>query len=126
MHTDTANISFFIFLSSIVLKVTSYQLPPHVRTIKNIYNSHSYSKTTFISRHQHDQSTTKLHSSTTINANTVPKREHSVNGLKCIEITIPLPKIGNVTILEANAASQDTLVNSALGEESNHKLNTFL
>lgn len=124
MHTDTANISFFIFLSSIVLKATSYQLPPHVRTIKNTYNSHSYSKTTFISRHQHDQSTTKLHSSTTINTNTVPKREHSVNGLKCIEITIPLPKIGNVTILEANAASQDTLVNSALGEESNHKLNT--
>ena len=27
-------------------------------------------------------------------------------------------------MLEANAASQDTLVNSALGEENNHKLNT--
>ena len=51
-------------------------------------DSHSHSKTTFISRHQHDQSTTKLHSLTPFNDNAVPKREHSVNGLKYIGIAM--------------------------------------
>lgn len=117
------NISFFLFLSSIVRKATLYQLPSyhHARSIKSLRNSHSYSKTFVVGQHHHHHpSATRLHSSTT----TYAKEEHSVNGLKCIEITIPLPLIGDVTILEANADSQDTLVNSALGEESNHKLNT--
>ena len=45
------------------------------------------------------------------------KTHHQVKGIDCVEVTITLPSIGNVTILEATAAAQETLVDLALLED---------
>jgi predicted nicotinamide N-methyase len=43
-----------------------------------------------------------------------PPRRHQVNGIDFVEVVIPLPFIGDVTILEATASAQDALVDLAL------------
>jgi hypothetical protein len=39
---------------------------------------------------------------------------HVVNGVECVEIRVELPLAGNVTVIEATAKSQNTLVDMAL------------
>lgn len=39
---------------------------------------------------------------------------HVVNGVECVEIRVELPLVGNVTVIEATAKSQNTLVDMAL------------
>merc|ERR1719296_166979 len=109
MKTHATQASLILLLS-IARRATPYQLPSLSITTK-----YSHTSTTNLIR----RSSTGLHSRATAST------EHTVNGLKCVEITIPLPKIKDVTILEANADSQDTLVNSALEDpdDDNYKLN---
>lgn len=49
---------------------------------------------------------------------------HSVNGIECVEVTVSLPQLGPVTILEATAGSQDLLVNLALEDEQEQTINS--
>jgi predicted nicotinamide N-methyase len=42
------------------------------------------------------------------------RHTHTVDDIQCVEVTIELPVVGQVTILEATAASQETLVDIAL------------
>lgn len=42
---------------------------------------------------------------------------HTVNGVNCVEVKTSLPLVGEITILEATADSQDLLVNLALEDE---------
>jgi len=46
-------------------------------------------------------------------------RHHIVDGIECTEVTIDLPLVGSVTILEATAKSQERLVDIALAMDSN-------
>jgi predicted nicotinamide N-methyase len=46
-----------------------------------------------------------------------PDAFHTVAGVRCIPVTTTLPRIGDVTILEATADAQEALVNAALEEE---------
>ena len=43
--------------------------------------------------------------------------KHVVDGIECVEVSIDLPIVGRITILEATAESQEDLVNMALEEE---------
>lgn len=45
-------------------------------------------------------------------------RHHIVDGIECTEVTIDLPVVGSVTILEATAKSQERLVDIALAMDS--------
>ena len=47
-----------------------------------------------------------------------PLSIHSVEGMRCIEVKTSLPLVGEITILEATAESQEDLVNLALEEET--------
>jgi predicted nicotinamide N-methyase len=47
------------------------------------------------------------------------KELHYIDGIECCEITLNLPRIGDVTILEATAASQDELVIRAVELDDN-------
>lgn len=65
------------------------------------------------------QSVFVSHLPTDINGATSPSlssqhRRHTVNGVECTEITIDLPIVGSVTILEATAEAQNVLVDLAL------------
>eukprot|EP00977_Amphora_coffeiformis_P012741 scaffold3226_cov160-Amphora_coffeaeformis.AAC.2 len=46
-----------------------------------------------------------------------PSALHSVGGVQCLEVKTTLPDVGEITILEATADSQDILVNLALGDD---------
>jgi len=44
-------------------------------------------------------------------------RQHVVDEIQCVEVSLALPVVGKVTVLEATAASQETLVDIALSME---------
>jgi len=48
-------------------------------------------------------------------------KSHTINGLECVEVTVTLPGVGDTTILEAAAKSQDVLVEMAIKEESENE-----
>mmetsp|Transcript_5979 Transcript_5979/g.12592 ORF Transcript_5979/g.12592 Transcript_5979/m.12592 type:complete len:353 (-) Transcript_5979:286-1344(-) len=53
------------------------------------------------------------------------KSHYWLNGIDCVPVVIPnLPHIGNITILEATASAQDTLVDLALEDEEEMALST--
>jgi predicted nicotinamide N-methyase len=52
---------------------------------------------------------------------TKPKK-HLVDGIECVEVTIDIPLVGPITILEATVESQEDLVNMSL-EDSGTQLN---
>lgn len=51
------------------------------------------------------------------------RNTHVVDGIECVEVSIDVPIVGRVTILEATAESQEDLVNMALEEEELSELN---
>ena len=56
----------------------------------------------------------RLHASTVVDKE--PSAVHSVEGVKCIQVKSTLPDVGEISILEATADSQEDLVNLALDE----------
>jgi predicted nicotinamide N-methyase len=53
---------------------------------------------------------------------TKPKK-HMVDGIECVEVTIDIPLVGPITILEATVESQEDLVNMSLEDSGGTQLN---
>ena len=53
----------------------------------------------------------------------IKPKKHVVEGIECVEVTVDIPLVGPITILEATMESQQDLVNQALQESSTTQLN---
>ena len=54
-----------------------------------------------------------------------PSALHSVEGVRCIEVKSALPDVGEITILEATASSQEDLVNLALEDDDETNMSSM-